>query len=70
MLAHPKAGASFESFCVEQILLHAHLHDPAAQGALPTIPGVRYDPGTMATLTEGKAAHPEQVLEARRAGRR
>ena len=32
LLAHPKAGASFESFCVEQILLHAQLHDPAAQG--------------------------------------
>jgi hypothetical protein len=32
LLAHPKAGASFESFCVEQILLHAHFHDPGAQG--------------------------------------
>ena len=30
--AHPKAGASFESFCIEQILLHAQLHDRAAQG--------------------------------------
>lgn len=32
LLAHPKAGASFESFCIEQILLHAHLRDPGAQG--------------------------------------
>gem|GEM_PF-1272823 len=32
LLVHPKAGASFESFCIEQILLHAHLHDPGAQG--------------------------------------
>jgi hypothetical protein len=32
LLAHPKAGASFESFCIEQILLHARLHDPAAEG--------------------------------------
>jgi hypothetical protein len=32
LLGHPKAGASFETFCVEQILLHAQLHDPAAQG--------------------------------------
>jgi hypothetical protein len=32
LLTHPKAGASFESFCIEQILLHAHLHDPTAQG--------------------------------------
>ena len=32
LLAHPKAGASFESFCIEQILLHARLHDSAAQG--------------------------------------
>jgi predicted AAA+ superfamily ATPase len=32
VLSHPKAGASFETFCVEQLLLHAQLHDPAAQG--------------------------------------
>jgi len=32
VLGHPKAGASFETFCIEQILLHAQLHDPAAQG--------------------------------------
>jgi predicted AAA+ superfamily ATPase len=32
VLSHPKAGPSFETFCIEQILLHAQLHDPAAQG--------------------------------------
>lgn len=32
LLAHPKAGASFEAFCIEQILLHARLADPAAEG--------------------------------------
>ena len=32
LLAHPKAGASFESFCIEQILLHARLADSAAEG--------------------------------------
>lgn len=32
LLAHPKAGASFESFCIEQILLHARLADPSAEG--------------------------------------
>jgi hypothetical protein len=32
LLAHPKAGASFETFCIEQILLHAQLADPNAQG--------------------------------------
>lgn len=32
LLAHPKAGASFESFCIEQILLHAQLADGSAQG--------------------------------------
>jgi len=32
LLGHPKAGASFESFCIEQILLHARLADPAAEG--------------------------------------
>ena len=32
VLSHPKAGASFETFCVEQLLLHAQLKDPAAQG--------------------------------------
>jgi predicted AAA+ superfamily ATPase len=31
VLGHPKAGASFETFCIEQIVLHAELHDPAAQ---------------------------------------
>ena len=32
LLGHPKAGASFETFCIEQILLHARLADPAAEG--------------------------------------
>jgi len=32
LLGHPKAGASWETFCVEQILLHASLHDAAAEG--------------------------------------
>ena len=32
LLSHPKAGPSFETFCIEQILLHAQLHDPDAQG--------------------------------------
>jgi hypothetical protein len=32
VLSHPKAGASFETFCIEQLLLHAQLRDPAAQG--------------------------------------
>jgi uncharacterized protein len=32
LLAHPKAGASFETFCIEQIMLHAQLTDPSAQG--------------------------------------
>jgi hypothetical protein len=32
LLAHPKAGASFETFCIEQILLHARLADPGAEG--------------------------------------
>lgn len=31
LLAHPKAGASFETFCIEQIVLHAQLADPQAQ---------------------------------------
>ncbi|MBI4515361.1 MAG: DUF4143 domain-containing protein [Deltaproteobacteria bacterium] len=31
LLAHPKAGASFETFSIEQILLHAHLRDPGVQ---------------------------------------
>jgi hypothetical protein len=31
LLAHPKAGASFESFCIEQIMLHARLHDASAE---------------------------------------
>jgi hypothetical protein len=33
VLDHPKAGPSFETFCIEQILLHAQLHDPSAQGS-------------------------------------
>lgn len=32
LLAHPKAGASFETFCIEQILQHAQVQDPGAQG--------------------------------------
>lgn len=32
LLEHPKAGASFETFCLEQILLHAALADPASEG--------------------------------------
>jgi hypothetical protein len=32
LLAHPKAGASFETFCIEQILLHVRLVDPSAEG--------------------------------------
>ena len=32
LLAHPKAGASFEGFCIEQIVMHARLADPSAQG--------------------------------------
>lgn len=32
LLGHPKAGPSFESFCIEQILLHARLVDPGAEG--------------------------------------
>ena len=31
LLAHPKAGASFETFCIEQVILHARLYDPQAQ---------------------------------------
>lgn len=31
LLAHPKAGASFETFCIEQIALHARLADPTAE---------------------------------------
>jgi uncharacterized protein len=31
VLGHPKAGASFETHCIEQILQHARLHDPAAE---------------------------------------
>lgn len=30
LLSHPKAGASFETFCIEQILTLARLEDPAA----------------------------------------
>ena len=31
LLAHPKAGASFETFCIEQILMHARLVDPLGE---------------------------------------
>ncbi len=31
LLRHPKAGASFETFCIEQIAAHALLADPAAK---------------------------------------
>lgn len=31
LLAHPKAGASFETFCIEQLISHAQLLDPTAQ---------------------------------------
>lgn len=30
-LAHPKAGASWETFCIEQLIAHARLADPAAE---------------------------------------
>jgi predicted AAA+ superfamily ATPase len=30
LAAHPKAGASFETFCIEQLIAHARLADPAA----------------------------------------
>ena len=33
LLRHPKAGASFETFCIEQLLLHAGLVDAAAEGS-------------------------------------
>jgi predicted AAA+ superfamily ATPase len=29
--SHPKVGASFETFCIEQLVLHASLRDPGAQ---------------------------------------
>ncbi|MEK6606444.1 MAG: ATP-binding protein, partial [Myxococcota bacterium] len=32
LLCHPKAGASFETFCIEQILGHARLVDARAEG--------------------------------------
>jgi hypothetical protein len=32
LLRHPKAGPSFETFAIEQILLHAGLADPGARG--------------------------------------
>lgn len=32
LLSHPKAGASFETFCLEQILGHARLADAGAEG--------------------------------------
>lgn len=31
LLTHPRAGASFETFCLEQIILHARLRDPGAE---------------------------------------
>lgn len=31
LLTHPKAGASFETFCIEQIVQHARLVDPSAE---------------------------------------
>jgi predicted AAA+ superfamily ATPase len=31
LLAHPKAGPSLETFCLEQIVLHARLADPDAE---------------------------------------
>jgi hypothetical protein len=31
VLSHPKAGASFETFCLEQIILHAQLVDPRSE---------------------------------------
>ncbi len=31
LLTHPKAGASFETFCIEQLVMHAQLVDPTAQ---------------------------------------
>ncbi len=32
LLSHPKAGASFETFAIEQIVQHARLADPSAEG--------------------------------------
>lgn len=31
LLSHPKAGASFETFCIEQLVTHAQLVDPTAE---------------------------------------
>jgi predicted AAA+ superfamily ATPase len=31
LLAHPKAGASFETFCIEQIVAHAAMTDPSSR---------------------------------------
>ncbi|MBN1612193.1 MAG: ATP-binding protein [Polyangiaceae bacterium] len=31
LLAHPKAGASFETFCIEQLIMHARLTDPSME---------------------------------------
>ena len=31
LLSHPQAGASFESFCLEQIIIHARFADPKAE---------------------------------------
>ncbi len=32
LLKQAKAGSSFETFCIEQILFHARLNDPASEG--------------------------------------
>lgn len=31
LLSHPKAGPSFETFCIEQLIAHAQLADPGAE---------------------------------------
>ncbi|MFP6663431.1 MAG: ATP-binding protein [Deltaproteobacteria bacterium] len=31
VVAHPKAGSSFETFCIEQLLFHARLADPTSE---------------------------------------
>lgn len=44
LLSHPKAGASFETFCVEQIVNLARLEDPAAEAYFfRTLTGVEAD---------------------------
>jgi len=32
ILSHPKAGASFETFCIEQLVAHAARVDPDPDG--------------------------------------